>query len=32
VLVLVVVLMLDPWDIDAEKRARAFGNHFVPSL
>jgi len=32
VLVLVVVLVLDPWDFGAEERARSLGNHFVPSL
>jgi len=32
VLVLVVVLVLDLWDFGAEKRARSFGNYFVPSL
>jgi hypothetical protein len=31
-IVLVVVLVLDLWDFDAEKRARSFGNYFVPSL
>ena len=31
VLVLVVVLVLDPWDFGAEKRARSFGNHSVSS-
>jgi hypothetical protein len=29
---IVVVLVLDLWDFGAEKRARSFGNHFVPSL
>ena len=24
-----IVLVLDPWDFGAEKRARSFGNHFV---
>jgi len=32
VLVLVVVLGLDQWDFGAEKRVRAFGNYFVPSV
>jgi len=32
VLVLVVVLVLDLCDFGAEKRARSFGNYFVPSL
>jgi hypothetical protein len=27
-----IVLVLDSWDFGAEKRARSFGNHFVPSL
>jgi len=31
-IVLVVVLVLDPWDFSAEKRARSLGNYFVPSL
>jgi len=31
-IVLVLVLVLDPWDFGAEKRARSFGHHFVPSL
>ncbi|MBV8417700.1 MAG: hypothetical protein JO251_21080 [Verrucomicrobia bacterium] len=32
VLVVVLVLVLDPWDFGAEERARSLGNHFVPSL
>jgi len=32
VLVLVVGLVLDPWDFGAEERARSFGNRFVSSL
>jgi hypothetical protein len=31
VLGLVVVLGLNVWDFGAEKRARSFGDHFVPS-
>ena len=31
-IVLVVMLVLDLWDLGAEKRARSFGNYFVPSL
>jgi hypothetical protein len=27
-----IVLVLDPSDFCAEKRARSFGNHFVPLL
>jgi hypothetical protein len=32
VLVLVVVLVLDLWDLGAENRARSFGNYLLPSL
>ncbi|MBV8353258.1 MAG: hypothetical protein JOZ21_13385 [Verrucomicrobia bacterium] len=31
-IVLVLVVVLDLWDFGAEKRARSFGNYFVPSL
>jgi len=31
-IVLVVVLVLDLWDLGAEKKARSFRNYFVPSL
>ena len=27
-----IVLVLDLWDFGAEKRARYFGDYFVPSL